>query len=92
MIPIKQAVEIAAKHLKDFFPSAERITLEEAEISDDDKFFFVTLGYMDRDDPGSSPLIQALGAFDRAKKYKVFKICRETGDVRSMKIREKENV
>lgn len=92
MITIKRAIEIAANHLKEFYPAAEKITLEEAEVSEDDKFLLITLGYLDRDDPGANALIQALGAFDRAKKYKVFKIARDTGDVRSMKIREKENV
>lgn len=91
MITVKQAVDIAARHLKDLFPNAEHITLEETEVSDDDKFFLITLGYLDRDYPETSSLITT-PVLSRSRKYKVFKIDRETGNVRSMKIREKENV
>ena len=34
---VKNATETAAKYLKDFFPKAERIQLEEIEITDDVK-------------------------------------------------------
>jgi hypothetical protein len=79
---VKQAAETAADYLLTFFPDAERVRLEEIEISDDDKFWFITLSF----------LMKPSGKLDfiDERVFKVFKIDSEKGEVRSMKIRSLE--
>ena len=59
------------------------IQLEEVELTDDGKYWLITLSY-----PVPSE-IAALN-FNFKRKYKVFTIDRQTGDVKSMKIRKVE--
>ena len=35
---VKEATEKAVEHLKQFYPTGEKVQLEEVEITDDDKF------------------------------------------------------
>jgi hypothetical protein len=87
-LSIAEASRVATTHLQSLFPTAESLSLEEVEISDDDRFWLITLGFQEAIMVKGLP--QRLG--DNARKYKIFKINRETGEVRSMKIRERENV
>jgi hypothetical protein len=98
MMPVTEAVQVAARHLQLLIPDADDILLEEVEISDDDQYWLVTLGFAYGKDGAAAskdapltPLARALAA-TRPRKYKVFRINRATGEVRSMKIRERENV
>lgn len=84
----------AARSAKEYFRSLYRSTLinvriEEVELSEDEKYWFITLGY---DIPGTSktPKFQeALGAPSKLdREYKIFKIEAGTGRVISMKIRK----
>ena len=78
---VKEATDAAAKYLRNFFPSANKIKLEEVEITDDDKYWNITLSYVD--------IEESLGYLPGSKKfYKIFKIDTKKGDVRSMKIRD----
>ena len=79
---VKDVAENAAAYLKKFFPKAERIQLEEIEISDDDKFWNITLSY---DDQPTEPGGFIFGGISRF--YKIFKVDAKDGSVRSMKIR-----
>lgn len=79
---IKEATEVAAKYLINFFPRADAIKLEEVEITDDDKYWNITLSYVDLEDNFG----YVLGS--RKQAYKIFKIDTEKGNVRSMKIRD----
>ena len=91
LIPIARAVEIASTHLRSLITSAQEMSLEEAEISDDDQNWLITLGYFDAKETAfASGLVQALG--HKPRKYKIFTIRRATGEVRSMKMREPERV
>lgn len=64
----------------------EDLRLEEVELSDDKKFWLITLGY---NVPVKSPLTDILPDSKRYERdYKIFKIDSETGEVQSMKIRE----
>jgi hypothetical protein len=87
-LSIAEAAHVATTHLKTLFPAAEGISLEEVEISDDDRFWLITLGFQET--TTGKELLQRLGG--NARQYKIFKINRESGEVRSMKIRERENV
>ena len=43
MIDVKQATGIAMVYLMDLLKGASDVTLEEVELSDDDKFWYITL-------------------------------------------------
>lgn len=89
MLTIKQAVEIATNHLRELY-SADKlldVLLEEVSVSDDRKYWKVTLGFsrpIEAKDLTS--LMQAIGA-QHKREYKVFEIDRSTGEVKSMLIR-----
>jgi len=88
-LSVHDAVRVAAAHLQQLYPKAEHVLLEEVELSDDDNFWFVTLSLIGPAGPLGQHL-PALGIGER--KYKVIKINRSTGEVRSVKIREGVNV
>lgn len=83
MIEVNDATNIAAEYLKKLFPDANNMQLEEVEISEDEKFWNVTLSYEYYDPANPSAML-----FNRKRKYKIFRINANTGDVLSMKIRE----
>jgi hypothetical protein len=91
MLSVIEAVEVASSHLKLLIPQAEQILLEEVELSDDDQYWLITLSFIHPQDGRQSPLVHALGG-SKLRTYKVLKIHGNTGEVRSMKIRELENV
>lgn len=80
MVDVRVATNSAVEYLKQFFPNANNVQLEEIEISEDEKFWSVTLSYDDGDRYSVN--------FNREKKYKIFKIDATSGGVLSMKIRE----
>jgi hypothetical protein len=84
MLSINDLADIAAKYLKSFFPDADSIQLEEIEVTDDNKYWFVTLSYEGSDIPTN----QNLWLPNRSRKFKIFKIDAKLGEVRSMKIRD----
>lgn len=76
MIDVKQAADIASQYLISLFPNkAFSIQLEEVELSEDGKYWYITLSFKERPVSGF-------------KNYKLFKINAETGQVHSMKIRK----
>lgn len=81
---IKELADIAANYLKSFFPDADKIQLEEIEITDDSKYWNITLSYESTDAPDNS----GGWLLSKSRKYKIFKIDAKAGDVRSMKIRD----
>jgi hypothetical protein len=89
MIDVKQTVKNAMDFVNNIYTQEkfDRITLEKAELSDDAKYWFVTLGLgkVVADDPFSQIMS---GKTKISFKYKIFKIARDGGDVLSMKIRE----
>lgn len=87
MINIKNAVKSAY----DYFQAiqnlidanhVEDLNLEEIELSEDEKFWLITLGF-DRQIKTSNMFE---GKYKRV--YKLFKVNSETGEVEAMKIRE----
>ena len=86
MINVEEAAKKAVEYMKGFFPEASAIRLEEVEITDDKKYWFITLSIVENEsDPNILfPTMQ----IRKVKSYKIFKIATENGEVLSMKIRD----
>jgi hypothetical protein len=83
MIQVKEATEKAKEHLRAFFPEAERVQLEEVELSADKVYWLVTLSY-----EGLSSSVASSMLVGKSLLYKVFKLDAKNGEVVSMKIRD----
>ena len=75
----KEAVIAATKHFTEVTGITSGVSVEELELTEDAKYWIVTLGYIE---PARTL------AFTGPKSFKTFKIDATTGDVLSMKIRE----
>lgn len=80
MIDVRLAATSANDYLKGFYPEATNIKLEEVELTEDDKFWFITLSYDNSDRYAVN--------FNKPRSFKIFKLDAENGQVLSMKIRE----
>lgn len=89
---VKKAVMTARNYLQSLQDmmggSLEDLKLEEVEISEDEKHWFVTLGFTRPTEKAANKLGETLALSQSSREYKIFKIDSETGEVRSMKIRE----
>ena len=83
MIDVKQATDRAKEHLASFFPDAEKVQLEEVELTGDKAYWFITLSY-----EGVSNSIASSLLVGKSVRYKIFKLDAKTGDIISMKIRD----
>lgn len=87
-IDVKQAVLASHSYIKSLQEilndRVENITLEEVERSEDNKFWYITLGF---DRPQQSSLVIPV-MVPNEREYKLFKVNSYTGEVESMKIRE----
>jgi len=83
MIDVKQASDKAREHLVTFFPDAEKVQLEEVELTQDKAHWFITLSY-----EGVSNSVASSLLVGKSVRYKIFKLDAESGDVISMKIRD----
>jgi len=83
MINAKDAVDKATEYLKAFFPESEKTQLMEVELSEDKKFWSITISH---DTHPTTP--SELMASSRSVKYKVFRIDTKSGEVLSMKSRD----
>lgn len=83
MINVNDASTRAIAHLKKLYPDHDlgEILFEEAEITDDDRFWVVVLSYKNPISAGGVGRSMFVG--DRG--YKVFKLLAETGEIRSVK-------
>jgi len=77
MIKAKEAAEKALIYLRELYPSAlsSQILIEEVELTDDNKFWLITLSYIP---PTTNPFIAISLA---SREYKVFKVDSVTSDV-----------
>jgi hypothetical protein len=82
MLDVKEAAQRASEYFANLYADRDvsNIQLEEVELSDDGKYWLITLSYPDH--------AAFLTSFKR--KYKVFTIDAATGEVKSMKIRTVE--
>ncbi len=83
MVDVKYATQNAFKYLKELQEGdIQGILLEEVEITEDEKFWLITLSFLDPEQ--RVPEILNIPR----RKYKIFKINSTTGQVVSMKIRK----
>jgi hypothetical protein len=91
MIDVKEAAEAAAGFLANVYADRNYsdVLLEEVEITDDGKYWLITLSY------AYEPPASVLDQYDvlvhrkpKPRRYKTFKIEADTGRVLAMKIRE----
>ncbi|MBP0020249.1 MAG: hypothetical protein J7647_22175 [Cyanobacteria bacterium SBLK] len=90
---VRAAVRTAAEYLKSFkdlLGSFENLRLEEIELSEDRKYWLITLGFdiTNQSDPDENPLFPVLEGSDRERQYKLIKIDTFSGQPQSMKIRK----
>ena len=83
MIDVKEATAKAREYLVAFFPEAEKVQLEEVELTGDKSHWFITLSY-----EGVSSSVASSLLVGKTVRYKIFKLDAETGEVISMKIRD----
>ena len=81
MIGKKEAAAKAEAYLRDLFPAAFAIRLEEVDATDDR--WQITLSFI----PAEGSTSPTAG-----RQYKLFDITKDSGEVRSMKIRTLNNV
>ncbi len=83
MIDVNQATNKAQEYLKSFYPDAERVQLEEVELTNDKTQWLITLSYEGVANSVASSLLVG-----KSLRYKIFKLEADTGEVISMKIRD----
>jgi len=71
------AAKNAMRYLAGFVPGASDVRIEEVELSDDERFWLITLSFSPPDHP-----------FSMQREYKLFKVDASSGEVKSMKIRQ----
>ncbi len=88
MIDLKTSAQAALEFFNSVSPHhGDPVLVEEVELSEDGRYWLITLGYnLPNEPPDVWGLLDAGGKQHR--EYKTFKIDRETGEVRSMKIRK----
>lgn len=86
MIDVKQAVKISLEYIKELYSGDEirDLSLEEIEISEDNKFWLVTLAFTKQMMQHLNPM-EAMTGPKYSRFYKEIKIDAESGLVRSMK-------
>lgn len=84
MIDVKQAAQSASNFIAGLYSNEtiSDVMLEEVELSEDEMYWLITLSFPS---PSSSshPIFGGGG-----RRYKIFKVDADTGEVLSMKIRE----
>jgi hypothetical protein len=87
MIDVRQAAQAASNFIVTLYSDqvVKDVRLEEVETSDDEKYWLITISFLVQY-PGG---VLALPILKR--QYKILKVDRQTGNVRSMKIRELAN-
>ncbi len=84
MIDVKQAAQLASNFIVGLYSdeTISDVLLEEVELSEDSKYWLITLSF-----PAPASSVNAILGI-RGRRYKIFKVDTETGEVLSMKIRE----
>lgn len=91
MLSVKEAVEAAENWVRELYPKKElqHLRLEEVELSSDDRYWRITLGWVEpavRENTLAAALTKDVQRLPRV--YKTLEVNAETGRVKSMKIRE----
>lgn len=91
MLTVKEAVKAAEAWIQELYPKSalQHLRLEEVELSDDGHRWYITLGWVERavrENALTAALDREVRALPRV--YKTLEVDAETGEVKSMKIRE----
>lgn len=91
-VDVRSAVESAQQYLRSLQDvvvgeTVKDLRLEEVELSEDRKFWLITLGFNTPAAKKKKPLADLIDYPQTEREYKVFKVNAETGTVESMKIR-----
>lgn len=91
MLTVKEAVQAAETWVRDLYPKKDlqHLRLEEVELSDDDRFWYITLGWAEpavKESPLAAAFRNEMHVLPRV--YKKLEVNAETGAVKSMKIRK----
>lgn len=90
MLTVKDAVQAAERWVRDLYPEGDlnHLRLEEVSLSSNERFWDITLGWVEPAlrHPLSPVFSSTLQALPRV--YKTLHVDAETGEVKSMKIRE----
>lgn len=94
MISVKQAAQAAEAFAKNLYPEGELqlLRLEEAELADDESAWRITLGWMEpavgyAAKTAAELFVRAGNTEKLPRVYKTFLVDRESGEVKSMRIR-----
>ena len=91
---VKEAVGKAMDYLKDMYriDQFKDVLLEEVDLSEDNKFWNVTIGFTRRQESTSGgPMATLIGQSTEFKReFKIFQIDAENGALRSMRSRKGE--
>ena len=94
MVDVKEAVGKAMDYLKDMYQidQFKDVLLEEVDLSEDNKFWNVTIGFTRQQESTSGgPMATLIGQSTEFKReFKVFQIDAESGALRSMRSRRGE--
>lgn len=94
MVDVKEAVGKAMDYLKDMYriDQFKDVLLEEVDLSEDNKFWNVTIGFTRRQESTSGgPMATLIGQSTEFKReFKIFQIDAENGALRSMRSRKGE--
>lgn len=90
-LTVHDAVKSASFHLESLLGPVKDVRLEEVELSDDGRWWFVTLGYYRPDarpvpSTAMNDLLGTAGTVPR--EYKVFTVDADNGVVKAMKMRK----
>jgi len=90
---VKVAASAAQKYLISLLKTMGNLDIkdlrvEEVEFSEDDQSWLITLGFTRPADRLEDPLGEVLATPRYRREYKIFKVDAETGQVKSMKIRQ----
>ncbi|MGD1867322.1 MAG: hypothetical protein ACFB0D_22460 [Phormidesmis sp.] len=92
MVDVKSAITAARIGFRDFLEveqPLENVRLEEVELSEDEKYWMITLGYdtFYRPYEVQNVMLSSADLQTRKREYKLFRVNAENGNVESMKIR-----
>jgi hypothetical protein len=94
MVDVKEAVDKAMDYLKDMYQidQFKDVLLEEVDLSEDNKFWNVTIGFTrPQETTSGGPMATLIGQSAEFKReFKVFQIDAESAALRSMRSRKGE--
>ena len=90
MIDVKAAANQAFNFVKELYPDLEGTLIEEVEMDDTKKYWFITISFIVKNDKLTVSVLSPFSGFkpEFERKYKTVKIDANSGEIISMKIRE----